>query len=119
MGTMNNGGGTGGFGGPNGFGAGERQNGQGQSGGNVQPSEPGAVPDNVGGVQPEQQPDNMPSEQGGPPAGRQPPGGGSEDDFSPSGSQAPSGAQQSSVIALGASILVLAAGLLIAFKFKR
>lgn len=106
MGTMNNGGGGGpdgggGFGGPGG------DSGFGGPGGGGRLDGPGGFD---AGNSPNSQ--DQSSENAQPPeieAGN----------FSPPGGQGQEGSQQSAVLPLAVSVLVLAAGLLFAFKFKR
>lgn len=117
MGTMNNGGGMGG--GPGGFDRGTAQNGQGRPGGNAWPSGSGPAADGKSDVLPEQQPDSMPTGQGDLSEGRQPPGMGNGNAFPPSGDQGASGAWQWAALPLGISVLVLALGLVAAFRFRR
>ena len=117
MGTMNNGGGMGG--GPGGFDRSSAQNGQGRPEGSARPSGSGPAADGKSDVLPEQQPDSMPAGQENLSESRQPPGMGSGNAFPPSGDQAASGAWQSAALSLGISALVLALGLVVAFKFKR
>ncbi len=123
MGTMGGGGdpggGFGGFGSPGEIGESGNPVGQDLLGGDASPLDPGTTPGGADDAPSDRQPDNSESAPDQRTGNRRPFDSDNGESFSPPGSQTSSGSPQSAAVALAVSVLVLAAGLLFAFKFKR